>query len=422
MNKINIEKIVVIATDYFSNALITIKQVLNTLTDWVIQLTWKMFFLFIILVCIIGGFADSLLFDNSKKVVISYSTAPSKNQHLPAPPQPPKAPPAPVDKNVAEIKSNGKNASTTDKPATTAPDEEIKLRSPNTSNDKADDVNDAEENPKYAIDDDEEDGTVVDKNGLKIKTTTQHKTSAFWSLLMISLISLFGVKALMGGKRRAEIHAKNAQQEAEYQTLKRQVAESKMQMMQAQIEPHFLFNTLASVEHLIETDPPRAAAMQHSLIDYLRAVIPQMRDQSVNTNLGREAEIVKAYLTLLKMRMEERLEFNIAIPEGLTSAVFPTMMLQTLVENAIKHGLEPKAEGGIITVSAEVAHNKLRVSVIDNGLGFGIAPTGGMGLGLQNIRERLALLYDAKAQLIISPNVANGVIAIIELPYQITEI
>ena len=239
---------------------------------------------------------------------------------------------------------------------------------------------------------------------------------------MISLISLFGVKALMGGKRRAEIHAKNAQQEAEYQTLKRQVAESKMQMMQAQIEPHFLFNTLASVEHLIETDPPRAAAMQHSLIDYLRAVIPQMRDQSVNTNLGREAEIVKAYLTLLKMRMEERLEFNIAIPEGLTSAVFPTMMLQTLVENAIKHGLEPKAEGGIITVSAEVAHNKLRVSVIDNGLGFGIAPTGGMGLGLQNIRERLALLYDAKAQLIISPNVANGVIAIIELPYQITEI
>ena len=419
MNQTNMEKIAAIASTYLTKILIQIKKALSALTDWVIQLTWKMFFLFFLLACIIGAIADSLLFDHHKKVVVSYSTAPNKNHSAPSTPpapQPPKPPTLPSDKNTDKSSEPA-----TDKSALAEPENEIKLRSPNTTNSDVDEKEDANNEPKVEFDDEEE-GTVVDHNGVKIKTTTQNKTSAFWSLLMISLISLFGVKALMGGKRRAEIHAKNAQQEAEYQTLKRQVAESKMQMMQAQIEPHFLFNTLASVEHLIETDPPRAAAMQHSLIDYLRAVIPQMRDQSVNTNLGREAEIVKAYLTLLKMRMEERLEFNIAIPEGLTSAVFPTMMLQTLVENAIKHGLEPKAEGGIITVSAEVAHNKLRVSVIDNGLGFGIAPTGGMGLGLQNIRERLALLYDAKAQLIISPNVANGVIAIIELPYQITEI
>jgi LytS/YehU family sensor histidine kinase len=240
------------------------------------------------------------------------------------------------------------------------------------------------------------------------------------SLVMISLIGLFGIKALMGGKRRAELSAQAAQQNAERESLQRQVAEAKMQMMQAQIEPHFLFNTLASVEHLIETDPPRASAMQRSLIQYLRAVIPQVRENASNTNLGREAGIVKEYLTLLKMRMEERLDFTLSIPEGLNTAAFPTMMLQTLVENSIKHGLEPKADGGYIHISAEVAHNKLRVSVIDNGLGFGAVPSTGTGLGLQNIRERLALLYQGNHQFIINPNSPSGVTVTIEIPYQFT--
>jgi len=199
------------------------------------------------------------------------------------------------------------------------------------------------------------------------------------------------------------------------------VAEAKMQMMQAQIEPHFLFNTLASVEHLIETDPPRAGAMQRSLIQYLRAVIPQVRENTGHTNLGREVAIVREYLNLLKMRMEERLEYSLAIPEGLNSAAFPAMMLQTLVENSIKHGLEPKAEGGHIRISAEVAHNKLRVTVSDNGLGFNAASnTAGTGLGLQNIRERLALLYQGTCQFIITPNSPSGVAITIEIPYQYT--
>jgi len=120
------------------------------------------------------------------------------------------------------------------------------------------------------------------------------------------------------------------------------------------------------------------------------------------------------------MRMEERLEFSLSIPEGLNSAAFPTMMLQTLVENSIKHGLEPKAEGGKISITAEVAHNKLRVSVIDNGLGFGAVASNGTGLGLQNIRERLALLYQGQSQFIITPNSPSGVTVIIEIPYQYT--
>ena len=187
------------------------------------------------------------------------------------------------------------------------------------------------------------------------------------------------------------------------------------------MEPHFLFNTLASVEHLIETDPPRAAAMQRCLISYLRAVLPQIRDQVASTNLGREADMIRAYLELLKMRMEERLTIDYQMPEGLRSAAFPPMMLQSLVENAIKHGLECKAEGGTIRFRAEVAHKKLRVSVSDDGLGFGAAATKGTGVGLQNIRERLKLLYKDQAQLIITPNQPTGVCVTIEIPYELAD-
>ena len=192
-----------------------------------------------------------------------------------------------------------------------------------------------------------------------------------------------------------------------------------MQVMQAQVEPHFLFNTLASVEHLIETDPPRASAMQRSLIQYLRAVLPQMRDTAAATNLGREADMVRAYLDLLKMRMEERLQVDFRIPAGLRSAAFPPMMLQSLVENAIKHGIECKAQGGTLQVAAEVVDNRLRVTVTDDGLGFGTVPSNGTGLGLQSIRERLKLLFQDRAQLDITANLPSGVRAAIEVPYQL---
>lgn len=247
------------------------------------------------------------------------------------------------------------------------------------------------------------------------------KTSSKWfvNFVLLLVFGLFGMKILMGGKVRAEEKAEEAGLAAERESLLRQVSEAKMQMMQAQVEPHFLFNTLASVEHLIETDPPRAAAMQRSLISYLRAVLPQMRENASTTNLGREADMIKAYLDLLKMRMEERLNVDFVMPEGLRSASFPPMMLQSLVENAIKHGLECKAEGGTIKFRVEVAHNKLRVSVTDDGLGFGAMPSNGTGLGLQNIRERLKLIYKEKGQMIITPNQPSGVCVTIEIPYEL---
>ncbi|QBC42197.1 sensor histidine kinase [Iodobacter fluviatilis] len=236
------------------------------------------------------------------------------------------------------------------------------------------------------------------------------------------VLLMLGIKVLMGGKKRAEALARESQKEAERESLLRQVAEAKIQMMQAQIEPHFLFNTLASVEYLIETDPPRAAAMQHRLIQYLRQVLPKIREHASGNDLGREADMVQAYLDLLKMRMEERLEFKINISEGLRSAAFPPMILQTLVENAIKHGLEPKTEGGLLIVSAEVAHQKLRITVVDNGLGFGMAKSSGTGLGLQNVRERLAFLYKGQSQFLIGENKPSGVYITIEVPYTLAAV
>jgi LytS/YehU family sensor histidine kinase len=121
------------------------------------------------------------------------------------------------------------------------------------------------------------------------------------------------------------------------------------------------------------------------------------------------------------MRMEERLTVELRIPEELRSAAFPPMMLQSMVENAIKHGLECKPEGGILKIQAEVAGNKLRVMVADNGVGFGVVPSDGTGLGLPTIRERLKLLHGDRGQLHIAANSPTGVIATVEVPYQVSK-
>ena len=217
---------------------------------------------------------------------------------------------------------------------------------------------------------------------------------------------------------KAEAKAAEAHHTAEEESLKRQVVEARMAAMQAQVEPHFLFNTLASIDHLIETDPARASTMQKNLIALLRASMPAMREKS--TNLGRELEVVRPYLEILKVRMGERLQPQVTVPEGLYSADFPPMMLQSLVENAIKHGLEPKAEGGSLSVAAEVIHGKLAVSVADTGVGFAKAPTAGTGTGLTNIRERLKLIYGDAAELKIAENTPSGTRVTIVVPYKAT--
>jgi LytS/YehU family sensor histidine kinase len=142
-----------------------------------------------------------------------------------------------------------------------------------------------------------------------------------------------------------------------------------------------------------------------------------MREGS--TTLGKEIALCRAYLEILKVRMEDRLQVALTVPQGLQSAQFPPMMLQSLVENAIKHGLEPKAEGGALTLSADIANGNLRVTVSDTGLGFGAAGRSGTGVGLANVRERLAALYGGHARLLVEANSPTGTIVTIEVPYAI---
>ncbi|MCY7314322.1 MAG: histidine kinase, partial [Rubrivivax sp.] len=241
------------------------------------------------------------------------------------------------------------------------------------------------------------------------------------------------IKFTYKGRMQAEVKAARATETAEAESLKRQVVEARMAAMQAQVEPHFLFNTLASIDHLIETDPPRASQMQKNLIALLRASMPTMREASGQgglggngvRDLGREIAVIRPYLEILKVRMEERLATDIAVPDGLLSAEFPPMMIQTLVENAIKHGLEPKPEGGQLRVAAEIVHGKLQMTVADTGLGFGKAgssgSTAGTGVGLANVRERLQMLYGNKASLTVTENQPSGTVVTITVPYRTVE-
>jgi signal transduction histidine kinase len=256
---------------------------------------------------------------------------------------------------------------------------------------------------------------------LRTRITRTSLGDALPNLAFLWIIASAILKASYKRQLTAQAQAAQATEVAESEQLKRQVVEARMAAMQAQVEPHFLFNTLASIDHLIETDPPRASQMQKNLIALLRASMPTMREAASNgapRDLAREMAVIRPYLEILKVRMEERLTTRIDVPDGLLSAEFPPMMIQGLVENAIKHGLEPKAEGGELAIKAEIVHGKLNVVVADTGLGFGKAATAGTGVGLANIRERLQLLYSGQASVIVSENRPSGTVVTIAVPYR----
>jgi signal transduction histidine kinase len=255
------------------------------------------------------------------------------------------------------------------------------------------------------------------------RTRRVHWGDFLTDLALLWVVGSSIIKATYKGRMQAEAKAAVATETAESESLKRQVMEARMAAMQAQVEPHFLFNTLASIDHLIETDAARASQMQKNLIALLRASMPSLREANASgvRDLGRELAVVRPYLEILKVRMEERLSTSIDVPDGLLSAEFPPLMLQSLVENAIKHGLEPKPEGGSLTLRAEIVHGKLAVSVADSGLGFGMAQTAGTGVGLANIRERLELLYGSRGRLEVAENPGGGTRVTITVPYRSIE-
>ncbi len=394
---------------YFSGILSSLVRAFDAVATWVTQLSWWKFFLFAALVLIAGVIVQENLFPHAEVEAESLERAARRDQ-------------VSIEIDDSGIRFNPRNKPKPGDPqAPPLPPPSPDLALPKGARTGSDSVH-IELPPQIA----EELSVAIEgavDDAAEAKVSRYHRQASTWfnSFVVLLVMALFGIKALMGGKKRAEQQTQSANAAAERESMQRQLSEAKMQMMQAQVEPHFLFNTLASVEHLIETNPPRASAMQRSLIQYLRAVLPQMRDNTLVTNLGREVDMVSAYLNLLKMRMEERLNVDMRIPDGLRSAAFPPMMLQSMVENAIKHGLECKPEGGTLKIVADVADHKLRVTVTDDGVGFGVVPSTGTGLGLPTIRERLRLLHGEAGQLHIAANSPSGVIAMVEVPYQVSK-
>ncbi|MGE5639208.1 MAG: sensor histidine kinase [Clostridia bacterium] len=194
---------------------------------------------------------------------------------------------------------------------------------------------------------------------------------------------------------------------------RRAEAQARLEALQAQIEPHFLFNTLANLHSLIGSDPARAQKMLEHLNDYLRATLAGTR-KGVAT-LAEEFTLLRGYLEVVAVRMGPRLAYTLSLPEELSAAKIPPLLLQPLVENAIKHGLEPKVDGGSVQVRAFSNEGRLVIEVADSGLGLG-AGAGGKGVGLENVRERLSAVYGPGASLEIVPNPGGGALATVTLP------
>jgi signal transduction histidine kinase len=198
------------------------------------------------------------------------------------------------------------------------------------------------------------------------------------------------------------------------QGLAKQTLEARLQLMEAQIEPHFLFNSLANVQRLFETEPDAGERLIENLKTYLRAALPQMRE--TRSTLGREADLSRAYLEVLQARMGERLRFVVDVPLTLREHTFPAMMVITLVENAIKHGIHKSPGGGDVVVRARLNGKHLIVEVADTGVGF--RASSGKGVGLANIRARLNAVFGDRAELSLCANEPSGVVAAIAVPLQ----
>ena len=193
-------------------------------------------------------------------------------------------------------------------------------------------------------------------------------------------------------------------------------AEQQLALLQAQIEPHFLFNVLGNVRRLYRTQPEAGAKTIASLMRYLREALPRLRNQ--RAQLRDELELVRAYLDLFQVRMGERLSYSIDADPALDGIDFPPMLLLTLVENAIKHGIEPSGRGGHVQVRARRAGKSLEVAVIDDGAGFSAASSGGSGVGLVNLRQQLAARYGEQARLVLASQEPKGVSASIVIPWR----
>jgi signal transduction histidine kinase len=269
-------------------------------------------------------------------------------------------------------------------------------------------------------------GTSVAGVLLDIRTPTlsEYPSRASASMILFTLGGTSIMTVLLRHRerlRRSEAEHAAARLRAEVQ--ERQALQAQLRLMQAQIEPHMLFNTLANLQGLIALDPERAGEMLDQLIQYLRATLSVSRAEQ--TTLEEEFNAMRAYLGLMGVRMGERLTYRLELPPALRSARLPTMLLQPLVENAIVHGLEPKVDGGEIVIAAREDGGRLTLTVRDTGLGLGLGQPHGRrshghsgGVGVATTRERLDGLYGPRATLDLAPAQPHGTLARLTLPLE----
>ena len=238
----------------------------------------------------------------------------------------------------------------------------------------------------------------------------------------VRLLQLLGIGILFGSiityfffsqERIAQAQAELQEERIRRLDSEKKVLETHLKMLQAQIEPHFLFNTLSTVLTLLDTDGKRAGRMLTDLIRFLRVSLSKTRAE--RSTVGDEMEMARAYLDIYQVRMGDRLRYHIQTDEGLKETEIPPMLLQPLVENAIRHGLEPTVHGGAVAIRAESTDRNLRITVSDTGKGFDKEQNG--GFGLKNIRDRLHSLYGERGRLILEENRPHGLKATIEIPH-----
>lgn len=256
----------------------------------------------------------------------------------------------------------------------------------------------------------------ADKRGVTLISVMEKSwTRLLWIGGGVGLV-LTGPIAIIGAVRNRQYRALTAQLavDAERERSARELSESRLRLLHAQIEPHFLFNTLGAVQQLAENKAPQAAALTAHLIDFLRASMSEMRSETVA--LKADFAMIDAYLQVMQVRMGERLRYRLDLPAGLEAIHIPSMLLLTLVENAVKHGIEPSLRGGDIHVAASADAAGLRLAVSDTGVGLPAVRGKEGGAGLDNVRSRLQLKYAGKASFTIADGAEQGVSAEIVIP------
>ena len=248
----------------------------------------------------------------------------------------------------------------------------------------------------------------------------EFRSRGFWSGVCFWMAIGHGIATIQFLQQRQARAARALHRlEARRIALDKEHLELRLNLMRAQIEPHFLFNALANVRRLCRDDVEGGIAMLANLGRYLRAAWPQWHDPQAT--LAQEAELVAAYFGVLKVRMGPRLSHVIDIPEHLAAHPFPSMMLLTLAENAIQHGLAPAPRGGTVAIRARATGDALEVSVADDGVGFSATAAGGRGIGLANTRARLRTQFGDAGRLELANNVPSGVVAVLRMPFALRE-